>query len=812
MPQKAVRIKGINRKINEFQSSGECEELINVRPTGSGLEIVRPKLTKLHGIDYDVYNHVFGDKSLIVGVVAGNVFEIYSISGDGTVSLIDDFAGYGSDYSIAFLGNQMLISHAEELHAYAYKNNKYVKTDAAVPDDLDVSYSVSTGYGYSEDTSIAASDPDSNMFKEEVQKHWSAALGQNSNKDEIFGPVLVAFNLTLSDGTEFWTNKWIYVNPFIRSANGKEMIYYEGGGVKRFTFDSFKIRFTVSRKIMSSSGVDNTVSKVNVYATRPVFPYNIDSMTAVTNNVHDREIYAVASGMNDSGVTKQLMYYQRSIPVEQIEQGDVSFTLDFGESQAGERVLNVDNGPVKRVGKMVAYNNRLHVFDSTSIIYPQSIVCTSNAADAFYERDAYVYLDCNGDTNVVHTKAIVPIDGTGSMVHSISCCYPDARAKKVLIAVPNISSYSTIDLEPSDRYNFAWGEAKYPDNLVGGSGIPSVDNTVKESNTINVSAPYNPFVFPVEYSYGLGGKILDLATAYLPISSTQVGQYPLTVFTTAGIYAIEQGNGEVLYGNITPLQPLVIEGSATTTPFGTFFVSAKNLYLLSGREQTNVSYILNGERELYIRELESYRRLCCSTSHGLYNFEPLLSGEDFEDFINDVSLTYDQLHNELYISSSDQNIKYSYVLNLDTNSFHKVSRRYRPTMNGSRYAVELTGSTANMVDMHIEEKCEQPVFIQSRPMPLEVLYTHIQRLMLLVDARLTDGQYLCVSVFASDNLYNWKCIISAQKHDTVLRQIRTNRAAKSYKDYIIVINGVVHSDTDISDIIADYTIVNRRLG
>lgn len=811
MPQKAIRFKGINRKINEFQCSGECEELVNMRPTGSGLEVVRPKQTTLTGVDYDVYNHVFADKSLLIGVLPENNFGIYVIDEDGNADLIDEFAGSGPDYSVAFLGNQLLVYHNTELHAYAYQGGEYAKVDASVPDDLDISYSVSTGNGYSMESSIASSDPDSNEFKAEVQKHWSAALGQNSREDETFGPVLVAFNLTMADGTEFWTNKWIHVNPFLSTS--KDMIYYEySDGTKNFTFKSFGIRFKIAKKQFSSSGVKNMVSKLNVYATRPVFPYNIDSMQAVTNNVHSREIHATATGMNDSGVTKQLLYYQRSIPVSQIESGEVSFTLDFGEGQAAERVLEVDNGPVKRAGNVASYNNRIHVFDSYARICPQSVVCSSNAQDAFQERDAYVYLESNGETIVLKTTAHVPIDDMGSMVHSIACCYPDARAKKMLIAVPNTSSYSTINLEPSDRYNFAWGEGKYPDTLISGGSIKTTGDMLHEASTINVSAQYNPFVFPVEYSYSLGGKILDLATSYLPISSTQVGQYPLTVFTTAGVYALEQGNGAVLYSNITPLQPLVSDGKATTTPVGTFFISGGNLYLLSGREQANLSYILNGERELYIREHESYRKLCCNSGGRVYNFEPLLSGEDFEDFIENVSLTYDQLHNELYISSNDPSIKYSYVLNLDTKSYHKVSRRYRPTQNGSRYAIEITGSTRNVVDMHMEEKGEQPVFLQSRPMPLEVLYSHIQRLMLLVDARLTGGQYLCLSVFASDNLYDWKCIISAQKRDTVLRQIRTNRAAKSYKDYIIVINGIVHSDTDISDIMADYTVVNRRLG
>jgi hypothetical protein len=102
--------------------------------------------------------------------------------------------------------------------------------------------------------------------------------------------------------------------------------------------------------------------------------------------------------------------------------------------------------------------------------------------------------------------------------------------------------------------------------------------------------------------------------------------------------------------------------------------------------------------------------------------------------------------------------------------------------------------------------------IKSRPLSLEEYYTHIQRLLMHVDVHLQGEQYLCLSVFASDNLYDWKCIMSSQKKETILRQIRTNKAPKSYRDYIILITGMVDTNTDLSDLIADYTVVNRRLG
>jgi hypothetical protein len=190
-----------------------------------------------------------------------------------------------------------------------------------------------------------------------------------------------------------------------------------------------------------------------------------------------------------------------------------------------------------------------------------------------------------------------------------------------------------------------------------------------------------------------------------------------------------------------------------------------------------------------------------------------LSTKDFEEFISGASLTYDQLHNELYISSNTT----SYVFNLDTKMFHKASQSFSASQKGARYVLNAYKSGVvtgfQIIDMHSEvDSDNQPIFLQSRPMSLDTLSTHIQRLVLLTDATLKDDQHLFVSVFASDNLNNWKCIISSQKYDTVLRQIRTNRAAKSYKDYVFIINGIVDTNTDLSDIIIDYTVVNRRLG
>lgn len=840
MPQKVIKFTGINRKVNEFQSSGACEELINLRPSQYGMEVVKTKKVKFSNIECDVYNHSFADKDLFVGIYCEHdTLDVYLIDNKTQVvnaTLIGSHQVNGTDYDVAFVGNQMIIS-CGYLIVYAYTNGKYERIDAELPNDIEIKYTVNSGYGASTKVSLGSADPKSEIFKSAIIENWSAAKEQNSRKDEIFGPVMVAFNFSMSDGTELWTNKWMYINPFTslpEGDNGNHMIYYKDGSSQYITFNAFKLKFTVSKSQFSTTGVKNLVKSMNVYASVPIFPYDIDTMKGYSDKVHEWTVYAQTMNMEQSKITNQLLYFQKSIPISEIHNGAVTFTLDFGNSQAGERILNIDNGTTKRAGKMVAYNSRVHFYDSYSTIFPQSVLCYSNVNDAYATREAFVHLECEDRTLVLRTTAKVPVFASNAST-KIACCYPDARAKKILIAATysdgSSGGYCTINLKPSSRYNFAWGETDYISSYDPNDKI-TTSNVIPESDTISVSKQYNPFAFSVENSYKMGGMVLDIATSYLPISSTQIGQYPLTVFTSAGIYTMEQGSGESLYGNIIPIQPHIIEGKATSTPHGIFFISSNNLYILSGRDAVDVSEALQGGVDYSIKENESYRTLCFDEKGTgvLYNYQYAISADEepFDAIIKGARLVYDQYKNELFICSDSNDIQYSYVFNLDTKAYHKVTKKYIAHQSNSRYVTEIDGETKNVVDLFEEMTGTRPVLLQSRPFALEELYSHIQRLIMNVDTKLSGNQHLCLSVFASDNLNDWECIISAQKIyavpeaaprnniaqtlNTALRQIRTNRAARSHKDYIILINGVVSTDTNISDIIADYNVVNRRLG
>jgi hypothetical protein len=813
MPQKVIKFKGINRDVNEFQTSGECEELINLRPKiGGGHRVVRPKRVIRTGVPYiRLYEHTFGD-----------VCNQIAVNADGSVDWIREDGGVAnitraftsSELSISSAGNVLLMYCSEDdvQLAFRFKDNKYESFSVSLKPitNVEVSYEfrseTSTFYG------AKIEDESTDGYNSALDNAVSAF--QTNNPNGLCGVAVIGCTYELEDGAEVWSTAFVVAN--VTRCKGYKVPL-------RVNDTAVVVGATrVSLNLKLSDAPANGVKRINVYASRPMLPYEAERLSGGDFTVKELSLD------KDLRLDNQLMYYQGSVAIDRTS---ASLVLNFGKTQAGEKVMPVTSGCIERTGNAIAYNNRFHFFKSNvnHVVQVPTISATYTTTEG---KPSFwiAYVEFERTWRLIDKRYQFSEDSPNDFV------YPMAGVKRLAFVKAFMDDYGNFDVPYSDMfyvnlrdsasYNYSYAFGITPSvNQVGDFedlmtdisqtwGDPILRDVWlrSEVNAINVSAQYNPFVFPVEYSYSFSGEIRDIATSYLPISSTQVGQYPLTVFTSSGVFSMEQGNVEVLYSNIVPLQPLVIDGKSTATPFGTFFISSRNLFLLSGRDIANVSFILNGEMEINLRNLDSYRKLVCNTSGVFYNYEPMLSGEDFEDFIEDAHLTYDQLQNELYISSSKPEIPYSYVFNLDTKSYHKVIKKYLNSQSGSRYVIETIGDDKKMVDLFIEDKSVEPIFLQSRPMPLEAVYTHIQRLILLADATLKDEQYLCISVFGSDNLYDWKCITSSQKQNVVFRQIRTNRAAKSNKDYVVVITGDVDTNTDISDIIADYTVVNRRLG
>lgn len=819
MPQKVIKFTGINRNTNKFNGAGECEELINLRPVPSGgHRVIKYKRVHEQQVQYDqFFEHVWGEYYNQIVVMDGRV--IWKNTGTGSaMTITDDFQGMA--VSLSFAGNVLMI-YCEEVTkrlVFKFEDGQYKAYNISIKPitDVRVEYNLSNTIYSSYIAGI-----ESNTETGHADALYRAASAFNTvNPHGLCGAAVIGCEYELKDGNRMWSTAFIvanvtedehYKDPKIYTFQEKDAIYVYGAS-----------KVTLHLTFANIDAGD--VRKVNIYATRPVFPYAIESEGESLSKTFE----IAKQSLDDANLAGQPMYYQGSVTPDGIE---ASLLLNFGPDQAGEAIMDVNSGCVDRTGDAISYNNRFHFFKSkvNHIIQQPTTSSVPNTADA---SEWVAYVKVNDSWILVNKRYMFSEDIAQDFI------YPMSGIKKIMFVKAYTSEANgaftvpydecfTVDLKNSTAYNYSYAfgvtptvvpvaddwydeiaEAGQTWRHAQANGFTEKVNWKRESNAINVSAPYNPFVFPVEYSYGFGGEIIDIVTSYLPVSTVQYGQYPITVFTTNGIYALEQGNGSVLYGNIVPLQPYILDGPALATPAGTFFVSSKNLYLLAGREALCVSIALNGKRELNLRNLDSYNALC-------FDLAQMITKEDFKDYLASVTLFYDTFQNELWVCSRNMITPYSYVFNLDTKMFYKSHNKYTSQQIASRYAIEFNCIYGNssLVDVYDENYgANVPILLQSRPMPLEVFYTHIQRLLMFADAELTGNQKLCLSVFGSDNLQDWKCIISAQKYDVTLKQIRTNKAAKSYRDYIILISGTLDSGTDISDIIADYTVVQRRLG
>lgn len=831
MPQKVIRFKGINRHINEFYTSGECEELINLRPLEDGCcNVVRSKWVEYENVPYDkIYEHTWGDKYNRLAVINNGPIVWLNTKTNTSVIITGDFQG--KDVEISSAGNVLVIYCAEDKKQLVFKfeDGAYQKQSDSLKSitDAKIAYSVGTTYN-----SVTAEDDSVGAMNEALQKAASGFHHEYPNG--LCGYAVVGCAYELEDGQEVWSTAFIV-------ANSELTIGYQEPSINTDT----KVASVSGAKqvylCVDFAGINTSgVKRINIYASRPVFPYVVENSSST--NLVIKKI-----PLDEINLGGQQMYYQRSINPNEVS---AKVLLNFGAEQTGEALMKVTAGCIDRIGKNISYNNRFHFFQSeTQHVIQVPTVSTEHkyfiiSPTTDNKTEFYDYGD--GEDQIVnHWIAYVKINNEWKLINkeykfseliASDFIYPMANVKQLAFVKANYENgsmsvpYETmfyVDLNDSSAYNYSYAFDVTPSLVDAGSfynevsasgqiwGNPTDEKTIweKETNEINVSAPFNPLVFPVEYSYGFGGEIIDITTAYTPISATQVGQYPITVFTTNGIYALEQGNGAVLYSNVTPLQPHVISGKATPTQFGTVFASANNIYVLSGREAINISHIMTGDRYTDVKATDAYRHLCYNKENKFFDFSNYVSMLNFERFIQSATFVYDQINNELIISRKDT--RYSYVFNLNTKSYHKITKSYLPAQKGARYVIEIENDTRNMVDLHNDSSTlAVPIMLESRPMSLGALYSHIQRLMFLADATLDSSlnHSLCVSVFAGDNLHDWKCIISSQKHNAILSHIRTNRAAKSYKHYVVVINGIVSSDTNLSDLIVDYTVVNRRLG
>jgi len=268
-------------------------------------------------------------------------------------------------------------------------------------------------------------------------------------------------------------------------------------------------------------------------------------------------------------------------------------------------------------------------------------------------------------------------------------------------------------------------------NLVSTGDLINVDidNLHIDKNRLQVSKLNNLFYYPAENSYRIGkltNEILGISTQAVPMSEGQFGEYPITLFTSNGIYLLKQGTGDVLYSSVHPLTHDICnnKNSITQVLGGILFTSEKGLMVLTGRKVQEISKVMEGKPDTYLNSDDNYNQSIDGTLN-VVNLNNAISKTDFNTFLTGAIIAYDQVNEEILISNPSEtdgvrNYQYTYVYSHNANTWYKSSQHFKEFIENypNGYAlsgVKIYGITKERTDQEIG------ILIRTRPFTLNDL-------------------------------------------------------------------------------------------
>lgn len=277
-------------------------------------------------------------------------------------------------------------------------------------------------------------------------------------------------------------------------------------------------------------------------------------------------------------------------------------------------------------------------------------------------------------------------------------------------------------------------------------------------NKIKVSDVLNPLVFPVSQTYQVGqGEIKDLSVASTALSQGQFGQFPLYVFCSDGVYAMNVGTG-VAYTNSSPVSRDVITGDLISIDKAVAFISDRGLKILQGDSVVDVSL-----------QMQS-------------NAYEQLQGEKFEDFIKEAKLAYNYFFGEIYLLREDKEFAFVYELKNQTWATRKIDFKGKLEVYPDLYIQSKEGVYKLSRENYPEGR--QKVKLKTRPMKWGDGFKKVARMII---RGLVIGNW-DIKILASNDGVNFHEIRRASiSTNTPKRDIPFGRISGSFKYYVLEI-------------------------
>ena len=668
-------------------------------------------------------------------------------------------------------------------------------------------------------------------------------------------PVFVRYAVRLYDGTVYAQSIPILVGSDIgKFVDVKSLILQEnfirsdGAEEHGLTIAASLIKLAKSYELVMNAdgqgmrleGWEDIVTSVDIFVSPQIMPmqrnaakFNLEFMredTTALNIVY--RAYYVRDFFLDPYYTmesqdKLVRYYQntylaQSFSVDEFKSlsGDNPLQIDFSSDyiMAQEALKETSQSMHHTVGsRLFSYNKRLLLADTTQSVShgyqflhsTRWVVPGSTATPirfVYYLRgeggDATVFCrDANNNTQITPKRAKV-VSGS-QMVYEEApvswLAYPDSRCYRVdiyFLAPGGQVLYSSYKMTPMDQIDvsfvfFGFGIPVIPVGIAP-STTPAEKTTFRIPNTLAVSKPNNPFIFPAEDAITFtAGEILNLAVANVPLSEGQFGQFPLYVFTDEGVFAITvDAEGQLRTSHNVSRDVLISKDAVIGIEQGVFFAAARGLLLLQGSKVTKVSSQMEGLPDILAEELLG------RISDQLLGFFPD-NPQAFRYFLSDCFLAYDYANTRIIVLNPRFNAQYVYKF--DSQSWHRLQTDFAKPVRAlnsfpEAQIVMQSGNRQAVLDFSVlaENEDAEPLkgFIYTRDLSLDGadIYKTISRLK--VRGRFKDGHVKWQLQGSNDGI-DYHTIHSLR--------------GPSWKWYRIVLVTLLDKDERISYIELDYT-------
>ena len=864
---------GINRSIDDGASKdGQTMELINARIKNEMVEpIGRPVSLGAIPVEVDkMYYHANAKKYVGVNTTSGQIYSINEdLSSYTTITQADGIK------DIAFLGNVLCLSDNNGIE-YALWNGTTYDFLGVAPElpELTINFSnsveeiiPSTNYRLYSKEEIEGETISSSDFKLSANYNgigfFDNVIDTLNKKLNYVGACLVRYGFRTTDGS------YINISPILIVENNQIVEYqkstmitpvnvsqihpfeYTTHGIEGFgsltgfvaygtkLYYTFEKKFDISKWSFVISSIDVFVSPIYWYEKKEI---KYKELSYQSWEYSSNEKQSILDAYTFYKVAEFDLKGNKTWEIDDVSIDNLSI-----QDKLTESYMHTDTPSLFYV-----YNSRLHSSMIKQRLYAgydgrAYINRTGIQSGTKNTRDIYVYLNTETGISVVKKK-IQEIDNYVPVFLS----YPDSRAFKMVISwnsgtepayiisrtfnlekhpylnvayyINSISRYTSFSLG-QDEYNKAF-RIDLTENSETFGSYSEQNTIIDRPNVIKVSALNNPLSFPAAQTYQPSqGEIIGMMSNTTALSQGQFGQYPLYVFSSDGIYAMQvDTTGQTVYSVQTPVSRdvCVNPNSITGIDNAVVFASKRGLMAINGANITLLS-----------SDMEGYLPSCIDSSPiipkiaKVASFENALSTATFNDYIENAYVAYNYQENELIVTNP--NYTYAYVYNINSASWAKISPN--PKFFVNRYP-ECYGVIDNILyDMQNNNRSISTILVITKPIKMGTL-THkriLQSALRGVVKRSLSDLYLrgepvmfrgeSLDIFSDVGLYilgsndaEHFTLVSGKESIVDIRDLVTKmNKSKAYKYFMVALAGGVRTDVSLNymEFIASESFTNR---